>query len=155
MNTFLAYSRFWVPLAVVGTMIASTPTVSDAPEAVLTATAEAATSTEASEPTARFDRYVENPTLAEICACESTGNRYGIPRQFNADGTVLRGVINPQDVGMCQINERYHLADSQRLGYDIYTEAGNWGYGLYLLETQGTKPWNWSRHCWDWRLDHD
>ena len=87
-------------------------------------------------------------TLSAICGCESAGNPRATPYQFNADGTVLRGRVNPQDVGMCQINERYHLADSIALGYDIYTAEGNWGYATYLLETQGTTPWNWSRHCW-------
>lgn len=109
----------------------------------------------APEPFVPLTRYEENPELHEICACESTGSRYGIPRQFNADGTVLRGEINPQDVGMCQINEKYHLADSIALGYDIYTDEGNWGYAKHLHATQGSQPWSWSRHCWDWRLDYD
>lgn len=79
--------------------------------------------------------------LSAIAKCES-GNR-----QFNADGTVLRGVANPQDVGMFQINERYHLADSKRLGFDIYTEEGNLGYAQYLYTHQGAKPWVHSAKC--------
>lgn len=74
--------------------------------------------------------------------CES-GNR-----QFNEDGTVLRGVINSQDVGKYQINEYYHLEESKRLGYDIYTEEGNTDYAIYLYETQGLQPWVWSKPCW-------
>lgn len=89
-----------------------------------------------------------NVTLKQICSCESDGKKYGEPTQFKIDGTVLRGKVNPQDVGACQINEKYHLASSIALGYDIYTLEGNWGYAEYLFKTQGTKPWNWSRKCW-------
>lgn len=86
---------------------------------------------------------VEIPAILEkISYCESRN------RQFNADGSVHRGEINPQDVGKYQINEHYHLAESRRLGYDIYTLEGNTAYALYLYEHQGTKPWNWSKHCW-------
>lgn len=80
--------------------------------------------------------------LQEIARCESGGN------QFNKDGTVKRGVINPKDVGKFQINEFYHLEDSRKLGMDIYTLQGNTEYALHLYKTQGTKPWNWSKHCW-------
>lgn len=83
----------------------------------------------------------DHPLLA-VARCES---QY---RQFDADGSVLRGKQNPQDVGVLQINERYHLADSRRLGYDIHTLEGNIDYGVYLYEHQGLTPWNWSRHCW-------
>lgn len=80
--------------------------------------------------------------LYEVARCESAY------RQFNQDGSVLRGRQNPQDVGVLQINEKYHLAESIRLGYDIYTLEGNLDYGLYLYNNQGLTPWNWSRHCW-------
>lgn len=86
---------------------------------------------------------VESPlTLKKIAWCESRN------RQFNPDGTVLRGVVNSQDVGKHQINERYHLAESQRLGMDIHTLEGNTEYAQHLFKTQGSKPWNWSKHCW-------
>lgn len=80
--------------------------------------------------------------LKEIGRCES-GNE-----QFEKDGTVKRGKQNPKDVGKYQINEFYHLKDSQKLKMDIYTEKGNTEYALYLLKTQGTKPWSWSESCW-------
>ncbi len=80
--------------------------------------------------------------LKKIAWCESRN------RQFNLDGTILRGEINPQDVGKYQINEHYHLEDSQRLGMDIYTLAGNTEYAKYLYSKQGSKPWNWSKKCW-------
>lgn len=88
-----------------------------------------------------------DPALVPICTCES-GRGVGHPVQFNADGSVRRGLVNPQDVGMCQINEHYHLAAAQALGMDIYTEVGNIEYANYLYEHEGTTPWNWSKSCW-------
>jgi hypothetical protein len=81
-------------------------------------------------------------TLKKIAWCESRN------RQFNPDGTVLRGVVNAQDVGKHQINEKYHLADSIKLGFDIHTLEGNTAYAEYLYSKQGSTPWNWSAHCW-------
>lgn len=82
------------------------------------------------------------PIMQKIAWCES-GHR-----QFDENGEVLRGRQNPQDVGLFQINEYYHLEDSKKLGYDIYTIEGNIAYALYLYQQQGTTPWNWSRECW-------
>ncbi len=89
-----------------------------------------------------------DPTLKRICSCESTGKPYNEPKQFNADGSVVRGKINNLDVGMCQINLKYHEATAKRLGYDLFTEYGNASYATWLFETQGTTPWNWSKSCW-------
>jgi hypothetical protein len=83
-----------------------------------------------------------------IAFCESTN------RQFNVDsGTVLRGVHNPLDVGLFQINERYHLQKSQELGFDIYTVEGNIDYALWLLKAQGAQPWKWSQPCWSKKIN--
>lgn len=88
------------------------------------------------------------PTLKRICSCESTGKPYNEPRQFNADGSVVKGKVNPLDTGMCQINLKYHEAAAARLDYDLFTEYGNASYAIHLYETQGTTPWNWSASCW-------
>lgn len=80
--------------------------------------------------------------LQKISWCESRDI------QLNQDGTVYRGKLNNQDVGKYQINEHYHLANSKKLGMDIYTLQGNTDYALYLYKTQGTTPWNWSKPCW-------
>lgn len=61
---------------------------------------------------------------------------------------MLRGRVNPDDVGMCQINAYYHLEEASALGYDIMTPEGNWGYAEHLFATQGRQPWSWSRGCW-------
>lgn len=88
------------------------------------------------------DRLGESHPLVDVARCESSY------RQLNDDGSLLRGSINPQDVGVLQINERYHLDNSRKLGYDIHTLEGNLDYGEYLYETQGLTPWSWSEHCW-------
>ena len=87
--------------------------------------------------------FKDIPIMKKIAYCES---RY---THFNSDGSVLRGRVNPKDVGVMQINERYHLAASQRLGYDIYTIEGNMDYARHLYRTQGVRPWIHSSHCWD------
>ena len=82
------------------------------------------------------------PILAAIAVCESGS------RQFNADGSVLRGRINPKDVGKWQISETYWLEAAKKLGYDIYTIEGNTSMALYIYELYGTQPWKWSENCW-------
>lgn len=79
--------------------------------------------------------------LLAIARCESG------TRQFNPDGSVLRGRINSKDVGLFQINEYYHLGASQKLGYNIYTIEGNIGYAIHLIKTQGYRPWIHSNNC--------
>lgn len=79
----------------------------------------------------------------KIAWCESKN------MQFNSDGTVHRGVQNPQDVGKYQINEGYHLRASQALRIDIYTVEGNTEYAYRLYKANGTRDWNWSKWCWD------
>ena len=82
------------------------------------------------------------PILERIASCES-GNK-----QFNPDGTVLRGKINSHDIGKFQINEIYHAEKAKELGFDIFTESGNTKMALWLYKNQGTKPWLCSKSCW-------
>lgn len=83
------------------------------------------------------------PELAlKIAECESN------LRQFGKQGNVLRGIDNPEDVGVFQINETYHLEESQKQGFNIYTAEGNIDYAMSLLKQQGSKPWHWSKKCW-------
>lgn len=86
--------------------------------------------------------FADAPIMAEIAFCES---RF---RQYDANGNVLRGVVNSQDVGVMQINEKYHLATAQKLGLNVHTLEGNMAYAKYLYDTQGTRPWNHSSPCW-------
>lgn len=87
--------------------------------------------------------FSDIPVMVDVAYCESRFT------QFNADGSVHRGVVNPQDVGVMQINEKYHLETSLKLGINIHTLEGNMAYGRYLYETQGTAPWEYSSHCWN------
>jgi hypothetical protein len=86
--------------------------------------------------------FADKPILIDIARCES---RF---RHTNKNGTVLRGELTPADVGVMQINERYHLEASKKLGYDIHSLEGNMAYAEYLYDKQGARPWLASSHCW-------
>ncbi len=88
------------------------------------------------------DTTSNKPLMAEISNCESHF------RQYNKDGSVLRGIVNNRDVGLFQINEHYHLDRSKRLGYDIYSPEGNIGYAKVLFNEEGPEPWISSSPCW-------
>jgi hypothetical protein len=87
--------------------------------------------------------FSDAPIMVDVAYCESRFT------QFNADGSVHRGVINPADVGVMQINEKYHLDTAIKLGINVHTLEGNLEYARYLYETQGTAPWEYSSHCWN------
>ena len=87
------------------------------------------------------------PELRRVCACESVGDPLAEPQHYNSDGGVLRGIINPQDIGQCQISEIYWLDVANKLGYNIYTQNGNAIMAIYIYENYGAKPWQWSLPC--------
>lgn len=80
-------------------------------------------------------QLVGDARLWEIARCESGR------RQFNDDGTVLRGRENPLDVGFLQINEYYWLRKSKELGYDIYSLEGNIKMAYYIRDVSGYSAW--------------
>lgn len=86
--------------------------------------------------------FSDAPIMAEVARCESHFT------QFTQSGKVLRGRVVPEDVGVMQINETYHLERSIELGYDIYTLDGNLGYARHLYEELGARPWLASAPCW-------
>ncbi len=86
--------------------------------------------------------FADIPLMAEVAKCES---RY---RQFENDGSVFRGKVNDRDVGALQINEYYHSARAQKLGYDLHTLKGNMQYARLLYKEQGAQPWVSSSPCW-------
>ena len=91
-----------------------------------------------------------NPALRPVCGCESSydGTAEGEPQQFEIDGVTVRyGRINHSDRGMCQINS-IHRDEARSMGMDIETASGNVAFANHLYETQGLKPWNWSKPCW-------
>ncbi len=86
--------------------------------------------------------FSDIPLMDDIAWCESR------MRQTNSDGTIFRGLVNPNDVGVMQINTMYHLEDSKKMGLDIFTLEGNLKYARYLFEKQGAAPWKSSSPCW-------
>jgi ABC-type Fe3+-citrate transport system substrate-binding protein len=88
------------------------------------------------------DEYADTPILVDVARCESTF------KQFHEDGKVVRGRVDRDDIGVMQINERYHGETAEKLGIDIYTVDGNIAYAKYLYDKFGTKPWSASKPCW-------
>jgi len=88
--------------------------------------------------------FADEPILIEIARCESEW------RQFDpVTGDPLRGKANSADVGLFQINEKYHKARASQGNYNIYDPMGNMAYALKLYKEKGTKPWNASAGCWN------
>ena len=92
-----------------------------------------------------------NPSLVPICTCES-GQGSGEPQHFDLKtGGVLHGKINPNDIGMCQVNvepRNGHIQAATKMGLDVYTENGNIQYSNWLYREYGLTPWNSSKSCW-------
>lgn len=80
--------------------------------------------------------------MIQVARCESTF------RHILSDGTVLRGMVDPADVGVMQINERYHGVRAKEMGLDLTDIYDNMTYARDLYERQGTQPWNASAPCW-------
>lgn len=87
--------------------------------------------------------FAETEVLAEISRCESQF------RHLDSQGEVLRGKVNPADVGLMQINEKYHGQKAAELNLDLETIDGNLAYAKYLYEKEGIQPWSASAPCWD------
>ena len=82
------------------------------------------------------------PVMIQVARCESTF------RHTLADGSVLKGKVDPRDTGVMQINKGYHGATAQKLGLDLHDIYDNMEYARYLYEKQGTQPWSASSPCW-------
>lgn len=86
--------------------------------------------------------YADKPILIEIARCESNFH------QYNEVGEITRGRVNQADIGVMQINEKYHADDAVRSSLNIYTLEGNVAYGKRLYDKFGTDPWSSSEKCW-------
>ncbi len=86
--------------------------------------------------------YADTPILVDIARCESNF------KQFDSAGNLIRGIKNNSDVGVMQINERYHSDTAKALGINLHTIAGNIEYAKHLYDEQGAKPWSASQKCW-------
>ncbi|MGE3539616.1 MAG: hypothetical protein AB7N91_19570 [Candidatus Tectimicrobiota bacterium] len=82
------------------------------------------------------------PVMQRIAQCESRG------RQFTRQGKVLRGMRNPHDTGLFQINRVVWGEKAQALGYDLHTLEGNTQMARYIFENYGSEPWQSSAACW-------
>ncbi len=86
--------------------------------------------------------FADTPVMIEVARCESHF------KQFDKDGSIHRGVVNDQDLGVMQINEHYHGDTAKKLGLDLYTIQGNVAYAKYLYNKEGVQPWSSSSACW-------
>ena len=87
------------------------------------------------------DFGTSTPQAMDVGWCESN------LRQFKKDGTVLRGRVNPADVGVFQINEIIHAKEIARLGLNVHTLEGNIKFAAHLHRKNGWKDWRWSKPC--------
>lgn len=87
-------------------------------------------------------KFASAPVMIKIARCESTF------RQYESDGSLLYNKEGSSAVGVMQIMSSVHMSDAKRLGHDITTLDGNLDFALHLYKTQGTRPWDDSRHCW-------
>jgi len=86
--------------------------------------------------------FKEDPILLQIAMCESS------LRHYDADGEVLKGKINSADIGLMQINTKYHAEKATELGFDLNTPEGNMQYAKWLYDKEGGQPWISSSSCW-------
>jgi hypothetical protein len=80
--------------------------------------------------------------LSKIAKAESGWKHY------DSNGNVLVGKINPNDIGIFQINKKFHLEKAKEMGLDIYLPLDNIKFAIYLYSNEGTKPWSWSKKNW-------
>ena len=86
--------------------------------------------------------FAHEPLLADIAWCESR------MRQLDKNGEIFRGKVNRDDVGVMQINTKYHEKKANELGLDLYSLNGNLAYAQYLYDKEGSRPWLSSSPCW-------
>jgi hypothetical protein len=85
--------------------------------------------------------FADTPIMVQIAKCES-----GF-RQYDERGVLLRNKHSSAS-GVFQVMFSLHYATADKLGFQLETTKGNIGYAKYLYNTQGTNPWNASKHCW-------
>ena len=86
--------------------------------------------------------FADIPIMIDIAGCESTWVH------TKENGEVLRGYVDPRDIGAMQVNTYYHLATSKQMGLDIFDFRDNLKYARFLYERNGTRDWLASRKCW-------
>lgn len=86
---------------------------------------------------------VSSSTVRAVAKCESS--LYGQAVNYNRlpDGTVWS-----IDKGYLQINNYYHEARMNKLGWDWNNEFDSLEYGIMLMSESGLQPWSASSKCW-------
>lgn len=113
-------------------------------EAVVTVTMDKKTNEEVREYINEY--FKDTPELIAVAECESTLMHY------DKKGNIVRGRVDRDDVGIMQINERYHLERALSMGLDLHTIEGNLAYAKKLYEKEGLRPWNPSAKCWQKKI---
>ena len=86
--------------------------------------------------------FSDIPVMVEIARCESR------MRHYDKNGNVIHGEIDSGDIGVMQINERYHRDTAKKLNLEINKLQDNMVYARKLYEREGTTPWASSSKCW-------
>lgn len=86
--------------------------------------------------------FKDIPVMIEIARCESKFKQYDI------DGTALRGGWNGNMVGVFQFYKAIHNGTANLLGFNLDKLEGNLAYARHLYTESGTTPWNSSKDCW-------
>lgn len=76
--------------------------------------------------------------ISKIMWAESRYNSKAV--HINKNGT--------HDSGLFQINSA-HIVEAKKMGIDIYTDEGNAEFAVYLINSQGLKPWKSSSKSWN------
>lgn len=87
--------------------------------------------------------FKDIPIMIEVARCESTF------RHELADGSILKGKVDPADTGVMQINKRYHQAAAISMDLNLEKIEDNMAYARHLYDTQGVQPWSASAPCWN------
>jgi len=110
-------------------------------------------------PATTTDLFAGDEILERACSCESWGDPNHVPRQFNADGSILWGqetdpktgktIVVKRDVGACQDNTKAHGTEIAALGLNVITSYDdNVAYAKILQARAGMEPWSASQSCW-------
>ena len=86
--------------------------------------------------------FKDLPIMVHIAQCESN------LKHTLSDGNVLRGRIDDDDIGVMQINQRYHKESADKMDLDLNDIYDNMTFARVLYNESGTRPWNPSAPCW-------
>ncbi len=80
--------------------------------------------------------FPNDPIMVEVARGES-----GL-KQWHDNGKVVRGIVDPDDTGLLQINKRYWGEEAKRLGLDFENNIeDNVKMARHIADTQGITAW--------------